>query len=369
MFRTIRRMTAALRGSLAMLALSCARPAEAAGGIAVAGDHFVRNGVPFTVKGVDIFGLIDPLSRTIRPDRIAARKGFGRALLLTARDQWGANTIRFQFSQDALDPQDPLYTQHYLDEIKAAVELARSLGFVVIVTVNERKVDAVHVGMMTAATLRADHTIAKLFGNEPDVMIDVHNEPNLPAIDKGHVINTDNWNLWLSGGVNDDGVTLVGMQTIVDSLRRAGVTNVLVIEGLKFAEEFEGIPELKDPLSNYALAAHPYISGVNKKPENWTPNFGFLADQHRLIFAEEWGAPSETKPGKRWCKDDPDLQLPGQFLQYLRQKNMGVIGWAFDVPGTIVTDYHGTPNSYDGKRCGDTGGGPGVLLQQFFLSS
>jgi hypothetical protein len=51
------------------------------------------------------------------------------------------------------------------------------------------------------------------------------------------------------------------------------------------------------------------------------------------------------------------------LLDYLAVKQIGVVGFAFDLPGTIIADYSTyAPTSYASFACGVSGGGPGQLL-------
>jgi hypothetical protein len=69
-----------------------------------------------------------------------------------------------------------------------------------------------------------------------------------------------------------------------------------------------------------------------------------------------------------WNADSTDHCLPAApvsaqaLLSYLGSKYIGVVGFAFDVPGTIVQNWSYLPTSYGDFQCGVPGGGPGQLL-------
>lgn len=330
--------------------------------LSVKNGQITNYGNEFIVKGVQIVAFVEP-SSYLRWQRLAAYRHFSPSLLAIARNNWNANTVRFQLSQPGLDPRGQMYSAEYILEIKRAVALAESLGFAVIVSVQDEG-NPGYVGMPTLATLRADETLADLFGHDRAVMIDLYNEPTLEAIRHNTVI-TKNWEIWERGGVNNDGTLLVGMQMIIDTIRGAGAENILIVEGLNGGGILKGVPTINDPLNRYAFSVHPYLHGENASPENWAENFGFLVDAHLPVIAGEWSAPTKN----RWlCKDESSLKLPNELLRYLRDKKIGIVGWSFDLPGTIVTDFMGTPTTFDGKQCGNLDGGPGVLLQQLFWS-
>lgn len=58
---------------------------------------------------------------------------------------------------------------------------------------------------------------------------------------------TANWNLWATA-----------MNRLVNIIRGHGATDVLIADGLNFAEQLDGAPVLADPLHQVAYGAHPY---------------------------------------------------------------------------------------------------------------
>ena len=84
-------------------------------------------------RGVQIVGLVAP-DGALSGKYIAAHQNFSARELSQAVAQ-GADTVRFQVSQFGLDPNNTLYSPAYVQEIQNAVHLARSLGLMVIVSV------------------------------------------------------------------------------------------------------------------------------------------------------------------------------------------------------------------------------------------
>ncbi len=352
----------ALSQPVAEATSSQAIPLVSSDSMSVEGNRLLYDGRPFVPEGVQIvaFANTDPQNVFLQ-----AKEHFGAPLLQAAR-LWNANTIRFQFSQDGLDPQNPRYSQAYINAILGAVSLARKMGFVVIASV-QNEVDPDKFGFPTAATQRADLTLARLFGGDDGVMLDLFNEPGFGL---GLKVNAQLWQSWLSGGVIQ-GTQTVGMQTLVHAVRAQGSHNVLILEGLiSFQPQtLAGVPVVDDPLSLYAYATHPYLQPGFGTPQSWEQNFGYLANENRLVIADEWSAPTALNGApEHWCKS-LSLGVPADLLAFLGQKNIGVVGWSFDIPGTIVTDFNGTPTSYTGMVCGSVNGGPGELLQQHFAAA
>ena len=341
-------------------------------GVWVVGNHLVRNGEPFLVKGVIFVGHVAPAD-LLGANQREYSSHFG-APILNAAKAWNVNTIRYNLSQPALDPQSPLYNEAgYIAEIQSAVQLARGLGFIVIVT--DQDEDDSHdpnpppVRMPTAATLRADLTLTRLFKTDRGVMIELFNEPHMDP-------TPANWQLWLNGGnyrTNGNATeAMVGFQTLVNDLRAAGSHNVLLVDAIT-THSFAGVPTtLTDPLHDFVYDPH-LLNPTNRQRgtvADWQSSFGFLADEGRPVILGAFNAATSAPPGSRtpssWCKNDPSLERPQALLAFLSRKRIGVVGWAFDHPGTIVADYNGVPTTYRGKRCGDPDGGSGELLRAQF---
>ena len=87
----------------------------------------------------------------------------------------------------------------------------------------------------------------------------------------------------------------------------------------------------------------------------WDRSFG-TASAAMPVIVTEWDANSTTG-----CV--PNAPATSQvLLDYLASKHIGVVGFAFDLPGTIVADSTFTPTSYAGFACGVPGAGPGQIL-------
>ena len=335
-------------------------------GVSVDGNHLLLNGAPFIIKGVKLVAFEAPPFPGYKSNsEQIAQTHFGVAELQDIK-KWNANTIVFSVTQPALDPQAPAYSQAYITQLTRAIKLARSMGFVVIVHIADHdRISSIAgaesnvEGMPDQSTLRADETVGKLFGSDMGVIIEVYTEPHL-------TLSPENWKLWQNGGQGQYGEVL-GMQTIINTLRANGVKNVLAIDGLLTARSFSGAPLLTDPLNEFFYAVHPYLNpATNSTPAEWQANFGNLSDEGHLVVATEWTEPtSSMRNDSDWC-NKVSLVVPQEELDYLASKHIGIVGHAFDVPNTIVTDWNGTPTTYVDKKCGDEDGGPGVILQQQF---
>lgn len=319
----------------------CANMANASGGrISVHGTMLYRNGRPWVPRGVVLVAFTAPQS-ALRGPFVAARKKFGAAELRQVR-RFGADLIRFQVSQSAIDPDSRRYSPRYIDALARAVDLARGMGFAVIVSLQLRPFEAGY-GMPGAATVRAWRQLAPRFGADSDVMFELYNEPTLrqptPA----------NWAAWRDA-----------TQPVLDAIRSAGARNIVIVDGLAAGRILSGAPQLRDPLSKVVYGIHPYPVKGNATRSDWDRNFGNFADHHPVL-ATEWNA----LPRIGCSAVMPDVAR--DLLNYLRQKHIGVVGWAFDYPGTLFEGETTIETNYQGFSCGPSGkGGGGKLLRQFF---
>lgn len=302
------------------------------------GSHLVRDGAVWLPRGVQIVGLVAPQG-SLTGRYVAAQAHFSIGELQAAQ-ALHADVIRFQVSQYGLDPQDPLYSRAYVQQVRSAVEDARSLGLTAIVSLQaeapagRRRV----CPEPDAGAERAWQQLVPMFAGDPGVMFELFNEPSLLA-------SATNWQLWQSGGL----VTLsgggtcdaVGMQTLIDDIRADGAGNVIVVPGLAGEGTLAGMPTLTDPSSpsspQLAYGIHyPSLSGGSTV---WDRKFGDAATSVPVLVTE-WYANSfhlctSTQP-----------QRAAWLLAYLASKQIGVVGYAFDVPGTIVSDWSYAPTTY-----------------------
>jgi hypothetical protein len=329
-----------------VLALGIASPPASAaspGGVVVQGSHLVRDGAVWLPRGVQIVGLVAPQG-SLTGRYVAAQAHYGIAELQAAQAMH-ADVIRFQVSQYGLDPEDPLYSRSYVQQVRGAVEDARSLGLTAIVSLQaeapagRRRVRP----EPDAGAERAWQQLVPMFTGDPGVVFELFNEPSLLA-------SATNWQLWESGGL----VTLsgggtceaVGMQTLIDDIRSDGAGNVIIVPGLAGQGTLAGMPTLTDPgsPSSPQLAYGIHYPSLSSGSTVWDRKFGDAAASVPVLVTE-WYANSfhlctSTQP-----------QRSAWLLAYLASKQIGVVGYAFDVPGTIVSDWSYAPTTYAHFAC------------------
>lgn len=337
--------------------------ADPPAGVRLVGTGWQLDGQPFTPQGFSMIGLLRPDGCTsTEGSGKRARASFGAAELAAARDGWHANTVRLQLSNRGLDPQDPIYQAAYVQRVLDGVALARGMGLVVVLSMQDQAIGcgAAHP-MPYPATQRAWATIAPYFAQDPYVVLELYNEPRNPSTAAG-------WAQWLGGGptpTDNLGEPVVGHQALVDQLRGLGATNVLIADGANAAGQLQGIPTLADPLGQVAYAVHPYyfkvsnVSTLATDTASWDQRFGYLTATAAVI-ATEWNA------GAAACTTGAAQRVP-DFLAYLDAAGIPLLAQAFDLPGTMVTDLTTwTPTSMAGYGCGVAGPNAGELVQAYF---
>lgn len=255
--------------------------------------------------------------------------------------------------------------------MKSAVTLARNNGFNVIISLQDQGFAGDSAGpypLPNQASLNAWERLAPVFNNDPYIIYELFNEPELQSN------FTSAWTWWQNGsngqivsvpvsGRSNVSMVVVGHQQLINAIRATGGHNVIVVDGLNYARDFRGMPLLTDPLGQLVLGVHPYFTLSYNTSAEWNANFGFLAANHPVI-ATEWESWSEY-PG---CQTyDPVVST--QLLSYLKSLNIGLTAWAFDIPGTVVQNSTWTPTNFVNYTCGTSGtGGAGVLVQQAYKS-
>jgi hypothetical protein len=324
-----------------------------AGGTAVGikNGKLLRGGAPFRPHGLTLTGLaLSPSVAAANPGTIYARaqrelvKDFGGQLARYA--SWGVDTLRFQVSQDALDPQSARHDPTYLPFIITTLQQARAAGLIVIVSMRESMpgdfADPCGPDKLPCAiTRRAWKQILEHpadIGHDRHYMLEIYNEP------MSSVQNTEaNWAIWRPPH-----------QALLEDIRGMGANNVLIADGIR-AGKFLPIAakyKLSDPVGRIAYGIHPYPLMVNNlsyyRTRDWQAAFGNFCDGGSACIATEWATGNDVA-----CFDpstNPNNasspSIAAALLGYLHAHHIGSAVWPGDYPGSIVSDWAGTLNSW-----------------------
>ncbi len=309
--------------------------------ISVSGTSFIRDGHPWIPKGFTLVSFVAP-ERVLKPAYAGARKSYGDTVLERARSL-GADVLRFQVSQPGLDPQSSIYDPTYREQVVNAIHEAEHKGFAIIVSMQWEPPSGLggQPMMPSDITHRAWSQIVSALASDPNVMLEVFNEPGMWEETAGA------WPKWKSG-----------MQSLIDQLRAAGAKNLLLIDGLRGAHYLQDAPNLSDPLHKLAYAIHPYIDDRDHGPSDWTRDFGRFASNHPVL-ATEWNATSTLQ-----CRPDVP-QISHEFITYLKERKIGLVLWALDLHGTLF-DNNDQPIGFKDFACGKAGAGAAWIALQYF---
>jgi hypothetical protein len=339
--------------AIAALAVPAARAGAATSVITVTRNQLLRNGLPWVPRGVQIVGLVAP-DGALSGKYVAAHQQFGYAELQAAVAAH-ADLVRFQVSQFGLDPDGPLYSAGYVDEVANAVQTARGLGLAVILSLQAEPPagEPTRCPLPDAGAERAWGSLSAMFAGDGDVMFELYNEPAVSATPAG-------WIQWRVGGeiiYPGGSCEAVGMQTLINDIRADAPQNIIIVPSLNGEQSLAGRMRLIDPAhrSDPQLAYGIHYPSLTRGITFWDKTFG-TASASIPVIVTEWDANSVTG-----CV--PNVPATAQvLLDYLASKHIGVVGFAFDLPGTIVVDSTFAPTSYAGFACGVPGAGPGQIL-------
>jgi len=349
--RKRRRAAASTLSLLAIILFSL--PAHAQN-ISVSGKLFYDDGKPWIAKGVHVSAFDRPMDIESAPHWMnetatKMRATWVPAELNAVKSVFHANTIRFDFSQPALDPNSSIYDSKYLAEVVDAIRLARQAGFVVIAVINAQAPSGLAdlPCMPNASTVRAWHTLAPKLANDKGVLMEIYNEPCKGSPDRS---------IWASG-----------MQAAIDGIRHDGANNILLLDGLNYARSMTDLfPMVHDVVRDrLALAVHPYFAkGWFASDKDWERQFGAEARKYPMI-ATEWN----SLPSGGTCENADMPATALAMIRYLQSLRLGIVGWGIDSnSGHLVKDHeHFEPTDYSTfKACNDGSiSGGGKLLANY----
>jgi endoglucanase len=322
----------------------------AEGEIAINGTTILRDGRPWIAKGVTMVGRVAPAAVTRAGTAFERARNQFDAQELAAAKRFGADLIRFQVSQGGSDPQSRIFSDDYLKEVTSAVKMARDLGFSVIVSLQAESPSGLdESGMPNIKAHRAWQRLTPEFAADRGVMLELFNEPSPNGPD---TVLPHNWDSWKAA-----------MQPLVDEVRKLGAKNVLLVDGLYWAQMLDGAPQLDDPMSQIMYAVHPYYSQRLRNERDWDNMFGDFARRHPVLVTE-WNAVSFRGN----CNSNTP-SFAADMLTYLNQRKIGLVAWAFDFPGSVIKNSDGTLTSFDGFHCGpSTNFAAGELIHHQFTN-
>jgi hypothetical protein len=332
-----------------------------------------RNGSTFISYGMTVSGLQEGnWTELVESDmeKIAA----------TAND-WCANTVRIQTNEDLLlGPDGTGFNEEYMAAIESEVALAENYGLVVVLN-DETNFSPPEVRHYQAGPTPETEVfwkdMTKVYGNDPQVIFDLYNEPrtSVPYMGEARL-----WRLWLDGGTFKGVHYAFGMAHLAAYVRyTAGARNLFWIEGPRYSLSFAGMLRYHALIhvSGVVYAIH-HAQGAHDQAA-WNAAFGYLVTDGiaPVVNGEftNYEPPPDPKvdliPG--YCWTDAPTAVP-QYLQYLASLGIGVSAYQL-VPGWLINSNRqlGDPSSINPKTWScrpdaepQPGQSAGTLIMQYF---
>jgi len=259
----------------------------------------------------------------------------------TAND-WCANTVRIQVNQDLLlGPDGTSFDPEYMAAIESEVNLAESYHLVVVLN------DETNFSPPAVRHYQADPTpetevfwkdMTKLYGNDPQIIFDLYNEPRTSVPYMGQATL---WRLWLNGGTFKHVHYAFGMAHLAAYVRyTAGARNLFWIEGPRYSLSFAGMIRYHALIhvSNVVYSIH-HAQGAHDLAA-WNAAFGYLVTDGIAPVVEGEFTNYEPLPDPKvdlvpgYCWPNAPTAVP-QYLQYLAALGIGVSAYQL-VPGWLI---------------------------------
>lgn len=338
--------------------VACAEPPSA---LRVHGNRLLDpSGRPVMLRGVNRMGL---------EYSCVQGKGLGQELFdqrsVDAVKSWGVNVMRLPLNEQCWlgvggEPKGETYRQGVAD----LVQLLLSNDLYVILDLHW-SAPRTRLAASLDPMPNADHSVgfwtsvASRFKGDNRVIFDLFNEPvpNSNQKDDTDEAAERSWRCWrdgAAGGTCDaiqlagmTGSEIVGMQALVDAIRAAGATNVIMLGGIQFANTLWSNPRRNwltykpvDPLNRLIASLHTYNMTWCRTVACLQSKVAPIAAQVPLVAAEI---------GNDAC----DATWLTTFLKWFDQRRAGYLAWTWNVGSVsdctsmkLIVDEAGTPSSY-----------------------
>lgn len=244
-----------------------------------------------------------------------------------AIERWNANVVRLPVTETFWLGRERGQEDGgaaYRIRVDRAIDAAAWRGAYVILDLHRfRAPAAVHVEFWKDAAAR--------YRNHPAVLFELFNEP--------HGVS---WEVWRNGGPDSTGDRrVVGLQTLLDTVRSSGARNVVLVGGLDWAYDLTGIlrgSALEDRAGNgVAYTAHLY-----PWKRDWQGKV-LLAARTVPVMLTEVGCQREPMPWQR-TTEDPATWAP-DVLGLIQRDRLSWTAFSFHprCAPRIISDWRFTP--------------------------
>jgi len=344
---TQRMLSCAVLAAAALLA-PAGHAAVAADVVAMSGLHAVGNQI-VNGAGQDLF--LHGVNRS--GTEYACIQGWGifdgpsDQSMIDGIKSWNANAVRVPLNEDCwlgINSSSAYVGAAYRSAITSYVNLITASNLAVIIDLHWNA-----PGTQQATTQQpmpdADHSsafwssVAGTFKNNGAVVFDLYNEP---YPERSITNSSMGWSCWQNGGSSCAGMrySAVGMQSLVNTVRAAGATNLVMLGGLDYANDLSQWLAYKpgDSQNNLAASWHMYEGGDCGDVSCWTAQVAPVTAQVPLVTGE-FGS-------------NCDSGFLDSLWSFLESHDQGYLAWTWDTWGdncssyALVNDYSGTPTAY-----------------------
>ncbi len=290
-------------------------------------------GKVFVSYGTTVSGLQGPdwrSSVSLDVDEIAA-----------TADDWCANTVRLQLSQDnLLGPNGTGDDRAYMNAIETEVSAAEDDHLVVVLN-DDTELTAPAWNLEQAPTPETEtfwKDLVNVYGQDPQVILDLFNEPRLYY---SGMSQAQMWQLWLNGGVFGGVDYTIGMAQLAEYVRTTlGAQNLFWVEGPRYSVSFDGMMRAGALLTVSGVVYAVHHPNAPHDSSGWYADFGYLVTEGIAPVVDgEWTnyEPVPT-PGPAVvptsCWPDAPTAVPA-YLRYLSALGVGLNVYTLQ-PGYMI---------------------------------
>jgi endoglucanase len=401
LLRGMSRLLPALTGIACAIAVSVLVPAtgQAAAvplSISIQGNHFV-NGAGQTIR---LLGVNHPSSEYACVDGFGYNDGHQDAADAAAVASWDANAVRVPLNEDCWlgingqpndneGPPQPLTAAGYQQAVESYVQALNAHGLYAILDLHwsapGNQVAMEQQPMPDAHSTDFWQSVASTFKGNPAVVFDVFNEPFDPTDprsgDDGNTSDAVTWGCWESGtkpdavgggapplpcftqaydanGSPTSRYQIVGMQTLVDTIRATGATQPVMVGGLDYANDLTQWADHapNDPLNQEAASFHNYMGKTCDNVACWNSEVAPVAANVPVVTGE-FDEDNYTEPK---CANQTPSTFDNDYMTWADQHGVGYLAWGWWVLSQDEKDSAGCSafyllNSYDGTPAAPNG--------------
>jgi len=268
---------------------------------------------------------------------------------VNAMKSWNINAVRIPLNEDCWLAINGVGSQasgnNYINAVKQYVDLLTTNGLAVILDLHWTAAgssQAINQQQMPDS----DHAltfwtgVASTFKSYSNVIFDLFNEP-FPL---GNTWNSnDAWNCWLNGGsVCGLNYPVAGMQSLLNSVRATGATNIVIANGIAYSNSLAQWLSYKptDPLNQMAAGTHLYNFNQCNSVGCFNQYIAPIAQNHPVIIGEM----GENDCGSSYIETVMDwADSQGTSVSYMAWTWNA---WDCASGPALISDFSGTPTGF-----------------------